>query len=151
MQKNILITITIAIAVVVVAFSLIWRNKAAVPQASAFPSPSPTSQASPLLAVTPSPVPAEGQVKGFTVTARQFTFEPGTIRVKKGDTVRLTLINADIEHGIAIPAFGVNLKAPVGSQETTEFIADKTGAYDFFCSVFCGSGHREMKGQLIVE
>jgi cytochrome c oxidase subunit 2 len=71
--------------------------------------------------------------------------------VKQGDRVRIKAISTDVVHGIAISAFNFNISVPVGSYASGEFVADKTGTYDFFCSVFCGSGHSAMRGQLIVE
>ena len=97
------------------------------------------------------PPPSQPQVKEFTVTARQFTFEPNTITVKKGDTVRLHVTSVDVTHGIAISQFGVNALLPPGQTKTVEFVASKSGTYQIFCSLFCGSGHLSMKGTLIVE
>lgn len=93
----------------------------------------------------------EASVKEFTVTAKRFSFEPSTITVNKGDKVRLTLINSDTSHGIAISEFGVNAVAGAGQQKTVEFVADKEGTFSFFCSVYCGDGHPEMSGKLIVN
>lgn len=90
--------------------------------------------------------------KEFHVKAQQFSFDHATIRVKRGDRVRLYLTSMDVGHGIAIPEFGVNLQAPtVGQEVSTEFIADKTGTFTFYCSIFCGAEHRHMTGMLIVE
>ncbi len=92
----------------------------------------------------------KGGVKEFTVEASQWKFVPDTIAVSKGDLVKITLVNKDVSHGIAIPQFGFDLKAAAGGQATGEFTADKEGNYTFFCNVFCGEGHRNMKGTLVV-
>jgi len=93
-----------------------------------------------------------GEVKEFAVAASQFTFDPETIRVKEGDTVRLVVTSTDVPHGLSIPEFGVNSGAiGAGETKTVEFVANKKGTYAFFCSVFCGSGHKSMKGTLVVE
>lgn len=94
---------------------------------------------------------AIGALKEVKMTAKQFSFSPTEIRVKKGERVRLVVTNEDVSHGIAIPAFNVNLQLNPGETGTAEFVADKSGSYPFFCNVFCGSGHRDMKGTLIVE
>lgn len=100
-------------------------------------------------------VDAAASVKVFKIVAKSFEFAPSEIRVKMGDKVRLEVSSADTGagsgHGIAIPAFNVNVKVDVGKSGVAEFIADKKGSYPFFCNVFCGSGHKEMKGTLIVE
>ncbi|MBI4053150.1 MAG: cytochrome c oxidase subunit II [Candidatus Diapherotrites archaeon] len=92
-----------------------------------------------------------GEVKSFDVVAKQFEFVPGTITVKKGDTVRLKITSKDVEHGIAIPEFGVDKTIPAGETVTVEFVASKTGTFEFHCNVFCGEGHKEMTGKLVVE
>ncbi len=95
--------------------------------------------------------PAQGNAKEFTIEASQWKFEPSEITVDKGDNVRITLVDKDVAHGIAIPDFGFTLVANAGQNATGEFTASKEGNYTFFCNVFCGSGHRDMKGTLIVK
>ncbi len=90
-------------------------------------------------------------VKEVTMTAKQFTFEPSTVKVQKGQTLRLEVTSTDVAHGIAIPQFGIDKRLPVGETVTIEFTPDKTGTFDFICSVYCGSGHSSMTGKLIVE
>jgi cytochrome c oxidase subunit 2 len=85
------------------------------------------------------------------VLAKNWVFEPAEIRVKKGERVVLEITSVDVDHGLAIPAFNVNVKLAPNKMAKAEFTADKAGSYPFFCSVFCGSGHRDMKGMLIVE
>lgn len=90
-------------------------------------------------------------VKEFDMIAKQFSFEPSTITVNKGDKVKINVRSTDVEHGISIPEFGVNKKLPSGEERTIEFTADQEGEFSFICSVYCGSGHGNMKGTLIVE
>ena len=90
-------------------------------------------------------------VTTFDVIASQFKFEPATITVAEGDTVRLRLRSADRTHGIGIKAFRVKAMIPkVGDTVTVEFVADRAGTFDITCSEYCGTGHRAMKGKLIV-
>jgi len=93
----------------------------------------------------------DSDVKEFDMTARQWSFEPSTITVKKDDKVRLNIKNEDVTHGFALFEFDVNERLAPGKTTTIEFTADKTGEYVFFCSVPCGKGHKDMKGKLIVE
>lgn len=95
-----------------------------------------------------APAPA---IVSVSVQASQFTFSPSTITVNKGDTVRMTVTSADVNHGLSIPAFGVSKSIDAGATVTVEFVADKTGEFPFFCSVFCGEGHGQMRGTLIVK
>lgn len=92
-----------------------------------------------------------GEVKEFTMTAKQWEFEPSTITVNKGDTVKLHITSVDVTHGFGLPEFGVNENLEPGKAVDVDFVADKTGTFTFFCSVYCGGGHSHMKGQLIVK
>ena len=105
----------------------------------------------PVPAPDPEPEPAETSVKSFTIVAKQFDFSPSTITVNEGDTVRLSINSTDVDHGIAIPEFGVSKVIPGGETVSVEFTASKKGSFGFFCSVFCGSGHGGMKGTVIVQ
>ena len=92
-----------------------------------------------------------GDFKEINIIAKNFVFDPNIILVNKNDKVRLIVKSIDVTHGLAIPAYNINTNLEPGKTITVEFLADKTGEFDFFCSVFCGSGHREMKGKLIVK
>lgn len=87
----------------------------------------------------------------FSIIAKQWEFEPSTITVNKGANVKLKIKNIDVKHGIAIPEFNVNVDLPPNQETIVEFIADQSGTFTFSCSVLCGSGHRGMKGTLIVK
>ena len=90
-------------------------------------------------------------VKAFEVTASRFQFDPDTLEVRQGDQVKITLRSADTSHGFAIKELKVKAKVPKGGKPVTvEFVADKAGTYDFTCSEYCGPGHRDMKGKLVV-
>ncbi|KHF36748.1 hypothetical protein CM49_01054 [Paenibacillus sp. P1XP2] len=46
---------------------------------------------------------AAGGAQDIKVTATNFQFEPAEIRVKKGDKVKITLVNKEGAHGLEIP------------------------------------------------
>jgi len=92
-----------------------------------------------------------GELKEITIRAYPFSFDPDTITVNVGDIVRLTAYSEDgMEHGIAIPEFGVEMTFDY-YPKTVEFVADKAGTFPFSCSLYCGPGHRDMKGKLVVN
>ncbi len=97
------------------------------------------------------PERTQAAIKEFQVTAKQFVFEPATIEVNKGDRVRLLVTSVDVPHGISIPEYGINERLDPGKPVTIEFIAEKEGTFTTFCSVFCGSGHSNMKGKIVVK
>ena len=90
-------------------------------------------------------------VKEFTMTAKNWEFDPSTITVNRGDTVKLTIKSADVEHSFSLPDYKINVDLQPGSEKTVEFTADKKGEFTFRCAVYCGAGHREMVGTLIVN
>lgn len=95
--------------------------------------------------------PAEPGEKSFEVTASRFQYEPDTLEVEEGDAVRITLRSADGTHGFAIKEYKVKKAIPKGGAPVTvEFVASKPGTFSFVCSEYCGPGHREMKGRLVV-
>jgi cytochrome c oxidase subunit II len=92
-----------------------------------------------------------GGVHEIQVTLRKYEFNPGSLRVKKGEKVRLVMVALDHDHGFRLDEFDVNQKIPKATTTVVEFTADKAGTFQFRCSSVCGLGHRNMKGTLVVE
>jgi heme/copper-type cytochrome/quinol oxidase subunit 2 len=92
-----------------------------------------------------------GKLVRIRMTARKYRFDPNIITVKQGDQVELIITAIDRDHGIAIPAFGINQRLKKGVPMRVSFVANKAGTFPFHCSVFCGLGHRRMKGKIIVQ
>jgi len=90
-------------------------------------------------------------VHEFIMTAKNYEFDPSVITVKKGEKVRLIITATDRDHGIKIEGYDINQELKKGDPTTIEFTADKAGTFEFKCSVYCGLGHRKMKGKLVVE
>jgi len=90
-------------------------------------------------------------VHEIQVTLRKYEFNPGSLRVRKGEQVRLILAAVDHDHGFKLDDFNVDQKVLKGTTVVVEFIADKAGTFQFRCSSVCGLGHRGMKGTLVVE
>ena len=101
------------------------------------------------------PAPADGEPKVFEVIARRFEFEPATIEVTEGDRVRLLVRSADGPHGVEIKAFKVKKAVPRAKPGdapiTIEFVATSAGEFPILCSEYCGSGHKDMTGTLVVK
>ena len=90
-------------------------------------------------------------VHEIQVTLRKYEFSPGTLRVRKGEQVKLVMVAADHDHGFKLDDFNIDQKIPKGTMVVVEFTADKIGSFQFRCSSVCGLGHRGMKGTLLVE
>ena len=100
------------------------------------------------------PKDAGMQMRGvheIQVTLRKYEFGPGSLRVRKGEQVRLVMAAVDHDHGFRLDDFQINQKIRKGTTAIVEFTADKAGTFQFRCSNICGLGHRNMNGTLVVE
>jgi len=95
--------------------------------------------------VTIAKVIDNGNVREIVVDAKMFEFNPSIIKVKEGEKIRIKMNNLDVEHSIYIPELDVHI------HDEGEFVAEKKGNFTFSCHTYCGSGHENMKGILIVE
>jgi cytochrome c oxidase subunit II len=84
------------------------------------------------------------------ITAKRFSFDPGEITLKKGETVVLVLKSADVAHGLRIRDLNLDVRAAAGATTEVQFTPQKTGDFVGHCSVFCGSGHGSMTIKLHV-
>lgn len=84
------------------------------------------------------------------LTAKKFEFSPVEIAVRKGEPVVLEIASEDVKHGFSLPDFGVRTDIKPGSVNRISFTPDKAGRFTFSCDVFCGGGHEDMSGTLIV-
>jgi cytochrome c oxidase subunit 2 len=89
-----------------------------------------------------------GEGKTITIHATNFDFNESEYRVKKGEKVKVVLVNDQGNHGIDIKGLDVSIKKNNG---TAEFTADKAGEYEIVCSIMCGTGHNDMVAKFIVE
>lgn len=91
------------------------------------------------------------EAKTFVVEGSSFKFVPTVIKVKKGDNVQITFKNSGGTHDFVIDEFGVKSnQIGEGEEEDVEFVADKIGTFEYYCSV---GNHRKMgmAGKLMVE
>ncbi len=81
-------------------------------------------------------------VKEFTIQSDHFSFAPNSMQVKKGDRVKITFSNPAGTHDFKIDEFTVaTAKLSAGQNATVEFVADKAGSFEYYCSV---GNHRAM-------
>ncbi|GIO36761.1 hypothetical protein J41TS12_16220 [Paenibacillus antibioticophila] len=88
-----------------------------------------------------------GPVKEFTVHARSSGYDIQEIKVKQGDTVKITLKNEQGMHSLKIKGYNKEVRGG----KTITFVADKAGEFDFSCNISCGKNHENMTGKLIVK
>ena len=88
--------------------------------------------------------------KVIKLTAKKFEYLPAEITVKKGEPVVIEVSSEDVKHGFTLPDFGIRTDIKPGSVNRISFTPDKAGRFTFACDVFCGGGHEDMSGTLIV-
>ncbi len=88
--------------------------------------------------------------KIIKVSAKRFEYSPQQITLKKGTPVVFQFTTEDRTHGFNVPS--MNLRADIVPGKITELklTPQQTGEFDFFCDIFCGSGHEGMNGKIIV-
>ncbi|HIH31754.1 TPA: hypothetical protein HA235_03540 [Candidatus Woesearchaeota archaeon] len=91
-------------------------------------------------------------IKTINIVGYNFGFDVTGPQINKGDNVKIIFSVTSGTHGLAIPGLNVDT-APIspGQEKVLEFTADKSGTYDFYCNTYCGSGHREMTGTLVIN
>jgi cytochrome c oxidase subunit 2 len=97
-----------------------------------------------------APPPYPQQPTEIKVTARKFEFIPKKITVRRGEPVRLVVTSEDVNHGIAIEGLNIDKAVKARATEVIEFTPAQEGKFRIFCSVFCGDGHPDMEGELVV-
>ena len=105
----------------------------------------------PAVALTSAP-PQTAEPRTIEVLARRYAFEPAMIDAVQGERLRILVKSGDGLHGFEIKKFKVSKEIPRGGEPVTiEFTADEPGVFPILCSVFCGDGHDDMKGALVVS
>lgn len=78
-------------------------------------------------------------------------WDPGAIRVKLGERVRLRIASPDVLHGFEIPALGIKVDEILpGYVEEVEFTANQVGRFPFACTRWCSVDHWRMRGTIEV-
>jgi cytochrome c oxidase subunit II len=120
-----LITVTALVVVTAVGMTAGWRH----------------------LATAAVPAAAEQVVH---MTAKRFEYTPSQITLKKGVPVVLEVTALDRDHGFKVPELGVRADLKSGQVTRVRIVPDRTGTFEFRCDVFCGSGHEDMSGEIVV-
>ena len=148
MNKKILLPVLIGVLVLAGAGIWLWsRGNSQNGQPLTSTSPQPSSNASP----ENQPGVSPSNVKEFTLEASNYKYSLAEMRVKKGDIVRVTIKAIEGGHDFQLDEFAASSRIlQAGEQETIQFSADRTGIFEYYCSI---GNHRAMgmKGKLIVE
>jgi len=97
-----------------------------------------------------SGISADQPEQVIKVTAKKFEYSPNEITVKKGMPVTLEFTSLDRLHGFNCPDLGIRSDIVPGKINRVRFVPQKTGTFPFHCDNFCGEGHENMTGNIIV-
>jgi cytochrome c oxidase subunit 2 len=108
--------------------------------------------ASSLLIGASRPAAQSPDPRVIEVTARRFAFEPAEIEATVGERLQLVVRSADGVHGLEIKKLKIKKEVPRGGEPVTiDFTATTEGSFPILCSEYCGNGHEEMTGVLVVR
>jgi len=92
---------------------------------------------------------AEGD-RVIPVTAKKFVFVPDEIAIGVGESVVIELSAPEVTMGFHAPDFGIRQDIVPGIVTRVRLAPRKAGRFRFNCDVFCGSGHEDMDGVIVV-
>ena len=80
---------------------------------------------------------------------------PEIVEVNQGDIVTFHLTNLELAedetHGFTIDTYGKHGSFEPGKTASLTFVADRSGAFPYYCTEFCSALHLEMEGILMVK
>jgi cytochrome c oxidase subunit II len=82
--------------------------------------------------------------------AQMFRWSP-ILKLKQGQTYRLHISSADLQHGFSLQPLNINFQVLPGYDHIIEMTPTTTGTFSVICNEFCGIGHHAMTGKIIVE
>lgn len=91
------------------------------------------------------------QTQVVQITAKRFSYSPSEIVLKTGKPAMLEFTSEDFLHGFKVPDLNIRADLPPGKTTVVRLTPEKAGTYDFLCDNFCGTGHEEMNGRIIVK
>jgi cytochrome c oxidase subunit II len=85
--------------------------------------------------------------------AQRFSYEPGVLRLTRGVRYRFRMMSIDVNHGASIHTgfAGHIMRRPAMVLTEMVMLFSVPGEFMIYCTVYCGAGHDQMKGKIIVE
>jgi amicyanin len=142
----------VMVSIVVVALVVVSGCTQPAPsqQQPASPTPTPvvahtSQQTSPSPPITPI---SQAPVSANTITIKNFAFDPQTLTVNAGSTVRWVNYDRVTHRIVFIDSAGRDTDVdsnPLSASQSWSSKFDKPGTYDYYCTI-----HTDMKGKIIV-
>jgi cytochrome c oxidase subunit II len=86
----------------------------------------------------------------LSVVMKKWAIMPDRIVIPQGARVEMVVSTIDVEHGIAVPALGINEPVQPSKPAVVRFLAKTPGTYPMHCSILCGRGHDKMTGVIVI-
>lgn len=85
--------------------------------------------------------------------AMRFYYLPGVLRLERGVRYRFRMMSMDVNHGASIHTgfAGHIMRRPAMVLTEMVMTFSEPGEFMIYCTVYCGAGHDQMKGKIIVE
>ena len=103
------------------------------------------------IAAATATVGAAPEPQVIKLSVKKFEYSVKQITVKKGTPVVIEITSQDRQHGFSLPDFNVRADVNPGQVARVTFTPDKAGEFDYLCDIFCGDGHEDVNGKLVVE
>jgi len=94
--------------------------------------------------------PAAPKERVIKIEARRFAYTPDVITLKRGEAVLLEITAIDFAHGFSVPDLKQRADLVPGRPVRLRLQPESAGRFTFLCDNFCGGGHEEMNGTLVV-
>jgi cytochrome c oxidase subunit 2 len=101
--------------------------------------------------LTASATPADDAPQIVPIAAQRYRFEPSTITLKRGQTVKLVLSSRDRIHGFMSKALGIDTDIAPGKPTEITITPRAAGTFRTICDHYCGLGHHGMKMTIVVQ
>ena len=85
--------------------------------------------------------------------AMQFSYTPNVLRLERGVPYNFRMMSMDVNHGASIHTgfAGHIMRRPAQTMSEMVMTFSEPGEFMIYCTVYCGEGHSQMKGKIIVE
>jgi len=95
--------------------------------------------------------PKNADERIVAIKVKRFEYSPKEVTLKKGVPVVLQLSSLDVPHGFNLPDLNVRADVIPGKPAKLRIVPQQTGRFVFHCDIFCGTGHEELEGAIVVE
>jgi cytochrome c oxidase subunit 2 len=85
------------------------------------------------------------------IKVKRFEYMPKEVTLKKGVPVVLELKSLDVPHGFNLPDLGVRADVLPGQTARVRIVPKQAGRFVFHCDIFCGTGHEDLVGTIVVK